>query len=68
MRNTLRPVWWFVLPYIDVVFEGVPARPYIVCGDRVTWKSELNISLGVLPEYYSGSFLLLRLVLLLYKE
>jgi len=42
--------------------EGVPARPYIFWGDRVTWK--------VLAEYCwsptttrSGSFLVLQLVL-----
>ena len=47
-------------------FGGVHVRPYIVWGNRVTWK--------VLAEYVysptpsgSGSFLILRLVLLLYE-
>ena len=45
--------------------EGVPARPYILWGDRVTWK--------VLAEYCwsptttgPGSFLVLQLVLHLF--
>ena len=46
-----------------VYFEGVPTRPYILWGDRVTWK--------VLAEYCwspttigPGSFLVLQLFLL----
>ena len=45
--------------------EGVPVRPYILWEDRVTWK--------ILVEYcwsptttYSGSFLVLQLVLCLF--
>ena len=38
MRNTLRPVWLLVLPEVLISFEGVPARPYISGGDRVTLK------------------------------
>ena len=36
-RNTLRPVWWFVFPLVLFdVFGGVPVRPYIIWGNRVT--------------------------------
>jgi hypothetical protein len=41
-RNTLRPVWSCVVVCIPLgvvrCFGGVPARPYIIQGDRVTWK------------------------------
>ena len=39
-RNTLRHVWWFVFPQVLFdVFGGVSARPYMIWGSRVTWKS-----------------------------
>jgi hypothetical protein len=45
----------FVLPLMVIVPMGVPVYPYIVWGDRFIW--ELDTSLGVLPEYFSDSFL-----------
>jgi hypothetical protein len=44
MRNTLRPVWRFVLPYIGYALEGVPAYSYIVWEDRVTWNPGLILA------------------------
>jgi hypothetical protein len=51
-------VGWFG----GVDLEGVSARPYIVWRDWVIVI--LATSSGVLPEYYLGSFLLFRLLLL----
>ena len=69
MRNTLRLVWLLVFSVgifmVVSIFEGIPACPFILWGDRVTWK--------VLAEYcwsptttWSGSFLVLQLVLRLF--
>jgi hypothetical protein len=64
VRNTLRPVWWFVLPWVFMLcFEGVPARPYI-SGRTGLHESDSDTSLGIVLEYNSSSFLLYRLVLL----
>jgi hypothetical protein len=49
--NCLR--WW---PG-DLLSGEVPVHPYIVRGDRVTWKFYSDMSPGVLHEYFSGSFL-----------
>jgi len=46
-----------------MLLRGVPARPYIVWGTGLQ-VSKPDTSLGVLPEHYSGSFLLFQLVLL----
>jgi hypothetical protein len=45
----------------DLLFGGGPCPPLYSLEDRV----KLDTSLGVLPEYFSGCFLLFRLVLLL---
>ena len=44
-------------------FGGVPARPYIPWGDRVTWKVLAGYVRSPTPSG-SGSFLVLQLVLL----
>jgi hypothetical protein len=46
----------------DDCFGGGPAHPYIVWGIGLHGILA-DTSLGVLPKYYSGSFLLFRLVL-----
>ena len=55
-RSSLVVAWVCIDLGVDNCLEGVPARPYISGGDRVTWK--------VLAEYswnptttQSGSFL-----------
>ena len=47
-------------------FGGVPARPYIIWGDGVTWKVLAEYQQNSTPSR-SGSFLILQLVLLLYE-
>ena len=47
-------------------FGGVPARPYIVWENRVTWKVLAEYVFNPTPSG-SGSLLVLRLVLLLYE-
>ena len=56
LRNTLRPVWLFVLPQVLMMFRGGPCPPLYIRGDKITWK--------VLAEYswsptttQQGSFL-----------
>jgi hypothetical protein len=48
---------------VDVA-GGCPCLRLYSLADRVTWKSYLDTSSGVLPEYFPDSFLLFRLVLL----
>ena len=66
-RNTLRPVWWFVFPLaLSNVFGGVPVRPYVIWGNRVTWEVLVVFCLGPSPRS-SASFHVNRLVLLLFR-
>ena len=55
LRNTLRPVWWFVLPLVlMIVWRGsLPALIYP--GDRVTWKVLAEYSWNPITTQ-SGSF------------
>ena len=41
LRNTLHPVWRFLLPAGCRCVRGVSARPYIAQGSRVTWNPSL---------------------------
>jgi hypothetical protein len=62
VRNTLRPVWWFVFPWCRSSVLNGSLPPLYIREVRVTWILA-NISQEIVPGYNSSSFLLYRLAL-----
>ena len=67
LRNTLRPVWLFVLSQMLMSLEGVLARPYISGGIGLHGKSQPS-TVRVLLQHYRVVSFVLQLVIRLFWQ